>query len=56
MLSTAIVRDVAVLAAFLVVKAKTDMLVIWSALLGLIVIFAGERYFIPGSRDGQRGG
>lgn len=45
-LITAIVLDIVVLGAFLWVKAQSDMLVIWASLVGLIVIFAGERLFI----------
>ncbi|MCH2546547.1 MAG: APC family permease [Alphaproteobacteria bacterium] len=45
-LITAIVLDVIVLGAFLWVKAQSDMLVIWASLVGLIIIFAGERLFI----------
>ncbi len=53
-LVSAIVLDLIVLAALLVVKAQTDMLVIWASLLGLIVIFAGERYFIRARGDAGR--
>ncbi len=53
-LIAAIVLDLVVLAAFVVVKAQTDMLVIWAALLGLMVIFAGERYFIRARGDAGR--
>ncbi|MGM0422944.1 MAG: APC family permease [Pseudomonadota bacterium] len=45
-LSTAIILDVIVLGAFLVVKAQTDMLVIYVALAGMVLIFAGERLFL----------
>ncbi len=45
-LITAIIMDVVVLGAFLVVKAQSDMLVIWASVIGLIIIFAGERLFI----------
>jgi amino acid transporter len=45
-LITAIVLDVIVLGAFLWVKAESDMLVIWVSLIGLVLIFAGERIFI----------
>ena len=53
-LIAAIVLDLVVLAAFVVVKVQTDMLVIWASLLGLIVIFAGERYFIRARGDAGR--
>ncbi len=45
-LIAAIVFDVVVLAAFLTVKASTDMMVIYSALVGILVIFIGERMFL----------
>ena len=45
-LITAIILDVIVLGAFLWVKAQSDMLVIWASLIGLVLIFAGERIFI----------
>jgi len=45
-LITAIVLDVVVLVAFLSVKAQTDRLVIYVALLGLAMIFIGERLFL----------
>lgn len=45
-LITAIALDVVVLGAFLWVKAQSDMLVIWASLVGLVIIFAGERLFL----------
>ena len=45
-LITAIILDVIVLGAFLMVKAQTDMLVIYVALAGMVFIFAGERLFL----------
>lgn len=45
-LITAIILDVIVLAAFLWVKVQSDMLVIWAALIGLLAIFIGEKYFL----------
>ncbi len=45
-LITAILLDAVVLGAFLWVKAESDMLVIWVSLIGLVLIFAGERIFI----------
>ncbi len=45
-LITAIIMDVVVLIAFLLVKAQTDMLVIYASLVGLAFIFLGERYFL----------
>jgi amino acid transporter len=44
--ATAILMDFVVLAAFVWIKAQSDMLVVWAALIGLIVIFAGEYFFI----------
>ncbi len=45
-LITAIILDVIVLGAFLWVKWQSDMLVIWVSLIGIVLIFAGERIFI----------
>lgn len=42
------------LAAFLLVKAQTDMLVIYSAAVGLVVIFLGERLFLRQQQDNAR--
>jgi len=42
----AIVLDVIVLMAFLIIKAQTDMLVIYTSAIGLVLIFSGERYFL----------
>lgn len=49
-LLTAIVLDAIVLVALLWVKSRSDMLVIWASLIGLVVIFAGERWFIRAHR------
>lgn len=43
---TAIILDLVVLGAFIWVKAQSDMLVIWASLIGLTLIFAGERLFL----------
>jgi amino acid transporter len=51
-LVTAIVLDVVVLAALLVVKASTDVLVIYASLAGMLIIFAGERFFLSAVRPG----
>lgn len=48
----AIIFDVIVLAAFLVVKAQTDMLVIYTAVIGMLAIFVGERYFLRANYEG----
>ncbi len=45
-LITAIIFDVVVLGAFLIVKASTDMMVIYAAAAGILVIFTGERIFL----------
>lgn len=52
-LITAIVLDVVVLLAFLVVKAQTDMLVIYASITGLVLIFVGERLFLSRQRRGE---
>ena len=46
--SLAIVFDVLVLAALLIIKAQTDSLVIYAAMISLVLIFAGERLFLRG--------
>jgi amino acid transporter len=45
-LVAAMVMDVVVLSAFLVIKARTDMLVIYAAMVGLVLVFLGERLFL----------
>ena len=45
-LVTAILLDVVVLAAFLLVKAQTDMLILYAAAAGLVIIFLGEQLFL----------
>ena len=45
-LITAIILDVVVLSAFLIVKVQSDMLVIYVSLAGMAIIFAGERLFL----------
>ena len=47
----AIIFDIIVLGAFLMVKASTDMLVIYAALIGIAVIFVGERFFLKWQED-----
>ena len=49
-LVTAIVLDLIVLVAFIIVKAQSDMLVILSAIVGLFLVFLGERLFIGSPR------
>jgi hypothetical protein len=50
-LITAILLDMVALAAFVMVKARTDMLVIYAAVAGLVLIFLGERYFLKHYRS-----
>jgi len=45
-LISAIIFDVIVLGAFLMVKAKTDIMVIYAAIIGMALIFIGERIFL----------
>jgi len=45
-LLTAIVFDVVVLSAFLKIKASTDIMVIYIALIGILVVFIGEKLFL----------
>jgi amino acid transporter len=45
-LLTAIVLDGLVLAALIAVKASTDMMVIYAAVVGVLLIFLGERLFL----------
>ena len=45
-LITAIIFDVIVLGAFLSVKASTDMMIVYAALIGVLAVFIGERYFL----------
>lgn len=55
-LITAITLDVVVLGAFLWVKAQSDMLVIWASIIGLIIVFAGERIFLKHYKKGENHG
>lgn len=45
-LMSAIIMDITVLTAFLIIKAQTDMLVIYASIVGIALIFAGERLFL----------
>jgi amino acid transporter len=45
-LAIAILLDIVVLAALLIVKAATDMLVIYASIVGIVLIFGGERLFL----------
>lgn len=46
----AIVFDVLVLAAFLWIKAQTDMMIIYAAIIGMLAIFVGEHFFLRRER------
>ena len=50
-LVTAIVLDVIVLSVFLGVKASRDMTVIYASAVGILLIFAGERFFLQRKRE-----
>lgn len=50
-LITAIVLDAIVLGAFVWVKVHSDPLVIWASLIGLAIIFIGERWFLGSKSD-----
>tara|TARA_R110002096_G_scaffold342549_2_gene535538 strand:- start:11046 stop:12350 length:1305 start_codon:yes stop_codon:yes gene_type:complete len=50
-LITALVMDAVVLGAFLWVKVRSDMLVIWASAIGLALVFAGERWFLRSARN-----
>jgi amino acid transporter len=50
-LAIAIALDILVLAALILVKAQTDMLVIWAAVVGLVLFFAGEHLFLRVARS-----
>ena len=47
----AIVFDVLVLAAFLWIKAQTDMMIIYAAIIGMLAIFVGEHFFCAASES-----
>ena len=50
-LVTAIVLDIVVLGALLIIKIETDMTVIYAAVVGMLIIFIGERLFLRSSSD-----
>tara|TARA_R100001163_G_scaffold53989_1_gene41303 strand:- start:803 stop:2167 length:1365 start_codon:yes stop_codon:yes gene_type:complete len=43
---TAIVLDVIVLGAFIWIKIQSDMVVIWASIIGLTLVFTGEKLFL----------
>jgi len=49
--STAIAIDAVALVAFLVTKAKSDMLVIYASVIVIVFVFLGERIFLRQSKD-----
>jgi len=53
-LGSAIILDVIVLGAFIVVKAQTDMLVVMISLLAMLLIFVGSKLFLR-SKAGENG-
>lgn len=57
---TALVIDGVVLAAFLWIKVSSDFLVVWLSLALMVVIFAGEKWFLerrdkPSDQNGNNG-
>ena len=54
-LITAIVMDVIVLGAFLMIKAQTDMLVIYVSIIAITLIFAGEHLFLRKKLNKNKG-
>jgi amino acid transporter len=49
-LLTAIVLDIVILSAFLIVKVEQDIIVVYTALLGILFIVIGERVFLKNFR------
>jgi amino acid transporter len=45
-LATAILLDLVVLVAFLLVKAQTDIFVLWASIVGLVLLVIAERLFL----------
>lgn len=54
-LITAIVMDIVVLGAFLIIKAQSDMLVIYVSIAAIVFIFVGERLFLRWKLQENRG-
>ena len=54
-LLTAIVMDIVLLGAFLIIKAQTDVLVIYVSIAAIVLVFAGERLFLRWNFNGNRG-
>jgi amino acid transporter len=53
-LISAIIFDVVVLGAFLIVKASTDMMIVYAAFIGIVLIFLGERIFLKKHRNEEK--
>lgn len=53
-LITAIVLDTVVLGAFIFMKAASDPVIIYVAIIGLALVFAGERFFLRNSSKERR--
>lgn len=51
-LVTAIVLDILVLGALLIIKVQTDMLVIYAAIAGAALVFGGEKLFLKNNNHG----
>lgn len=51
-LVTAIVLDILVLGALLIIKVQTDMLVIYAAIAGATLVFGGEKLFLRKNNHG----
>jgi hypothetical protein len=49
-LIVAIVLDMIVLTAFLVMKSQSDPMIIWVACVGIVAIFGAERFFLQARR------
>tara|TARA_R110002110_G_scaffold167482_1_gene368460 strand:- start:3941 stop:4174 length:234 start_codon:yes stop_codon:yes gene_type:complete len=53
-LVAAIVFDLIVLGAFIWVKIQSDILVIYAAIVGLILIILGEHWFLKSHESGEQ--
>ncbi len=53
-LISAIVFDVIVLGAFIWIKIQSDMLVIYASLVGIALVFAGERWYLQHRKNSAR--
>jgi len=52
-LISAMLLDIAVLAAFVIIKASSDAFVLYVAIIGIILIFVGERLFLRRNHHGR---